>query len=153
MKQKITESEFYMWRCLFAMAHADNVVTDEEVRYMAEVMEDVPFNEEQQRILNDDIKNAKDIVEMFEGITEGIDQARFFRFAQELVWVDGDYGKEEQEIMLKLKEAHIRKTNIDDLVGKVELELDEFANIGDAVEKPTKKQIIFSFREQFFKNR
>ncbi len=157
MKDRITESQFYMWRTLFAMAHADDVVTNEEIRYMSEIMEDVPFNEEQQKILNDDIKNPKDIVQMFEGITDGRDQAKFFKFAQELVWVDGDYGKQEQAIMLKLKEAHVRTTNLDDLVGSVELEFDG-KDIGDPVgdDAPgasAKKKMIFSFREQFFRNR
>jgi hypothetical protein len=158
MKERITESQFYMWRALFAMAHADDVVTDEEIRYMAEVMEDVPFNEAQQKVLNDDIKNPKDIIQMFEGIKDARDQAKFFKFAQELVWVDGDYGKEEQAIMLKLIQSHVKTTNVDDLIGSVHLEFDDDGTaLGDPASgnqrANQKKKLIFSFREQFFKNR
>lgn len=157
MKDRISESQFYMWRALFAMAHADNVVTDEEIRYMAEVMEDIPFSEEQQKTLNDDIKNPKDIIQMFDGIKDARDQAKFFKFAQELVWVDGDYGKKEQEIMLQLIQAHVKTTNLDELIGSVNLEFDEEGiSLGDPASgrtPPSKKKIVFSFREQFFKNR
>lgn len=153
----ITESQFYMWRTLFAIAHADNVVTDEEVRFMTEALEDIPFSEEQQKILKDDISEPKDIVEMFEKISSSKDQAEFFNFARELVWVDGDYGSEEQEIMLKLKRLHIQSVNVDDLVGNIGLQLDS-----DSVSAPektdtgrvnNKKSIIYSFRDRFLKDK
>lgn len=140
-----------MWRTVFALAHADGVVSKEEVRYMAEILEDMPFTESQRKILKDDSVNAKDIVEMFEGISDAMDQARFFKFAQELVWIDGDYGKEEQDIMLRLKEVHLSKTNVDDLIGKVELEFDDGKR--EPAEKKSAREIIFSFRDQFFKDR
>ena len=46
MSKTITESQFYMWRTLFAISHADNVVSDEEIRFMTEALEDLPFNAE-----------------------------------------------------------------------------------------------------------
>ena len=32
----ITDSQFYMWRTLFAIVHVDDMVTEEEVHFMAE---------------------------------------------------------------------------------------------------------------------
>ena len=124
MTEHLTDSQFYMWRALFALVHADDVVTAEEVRFMAEILEDIPFNDDQRAILNKDITEAQDITAMFASITDPKDQAEFFEFARELVWVDGDYGAEEQEIMLKLKEIHVKNINIDDLVGSIDLELE-----------------------------
>ena len=154
---KITESQFYMWRTLFAISHADDIVTEEEVRFMTEAMEDVPFTEEQKDILQDDISNPKDIVEMFEKISSDRDQAEFFKFARVLVWIDGDYGEEEQEIMLKLKRLHIQNVNVDDLVGNNSLSLEDDdipSNISmDAPKVNNKKSILFSFREKFIKDK
>lgn len=154
---KITESQFYMWRTLFAISHADDIVTEEEVRFMTEAMEDVPFTEEQKDILQDDISNPKDIVEMFEKISSDRDQAEFFKFARVLVWIDGDYGEEEQEIMLKLKRLHIQNVNVDDLVGNNSLSLEDDdipSNISmDAPKVNNKKSIFFSFREKFIKDK
>ncbi|MFP4313216.1 MAG: hypothetical protein ACLFR0_02705 [Alphaproteobacteria bacterium] len=154
----VTESQFYMWRTLFAIAHADDIVTDEEVRFMTEALEDLPFSEEQQKILKDDISEPKDIVEMFGKISNSSDQAEFFNFARTLVWVDGDYGEEEQEIMLKLKRLHIQNVDVDNLVGNVGLQLDDSDSAHSSAQeaKPrvnNKKSIIYSFRQKFLKER
>ena len=155
MSQGISDSQFYMWRTLFAVAHADDVVTDEEVRFMAEALEDIPFSDEQQTILNDDVKHAQDIKVMFAGVTDVHDQASFFKFAHELVHIDGDYGAEEQEIMLKLQELHLQSADLDDLVGSVALELEHdhapvFAN---TEQKKDFKDVIYSFRNAFLNKR
>ncbi|MCB1652118.1 MAG: TerB family tellurite resistance protein [Alphaproteobacteria bacterium] len=158
----ISDSQFYMWRTLFAVAHADNVVTDEEVRYMAEVLEDIPFSADQRAILTEDSKHAQSIEEMFKGITDVRDQAAFFQYARELVHIDGDYGEEEQGVMLKLGEIHLKNANLDDLIGSVSLELEEdfnpdYEETGDSSrpfdEQRNLKKKIFSFRERFLKDR
>lgn len=158
---EVTQSQFYMWRTLFAVAHADNIVTDEEVRFMAEALEDVGFSDEQRAVLNADSCEPQDIEQMFGGITDVQDQAVFFKFAHELVHIDGDYGLEEQQVMLKLKELHLQAANIDDLVGRVSLELeadgpveeadeDAFAN---TVKKSSFKDRVYSSRDAFFHRR
>lgn len=103
------------------MVHADGVATDEEVRFMAEVLEDIPFNPDQLAVLKNDIHEPQDIKAMFEGVTDSVDQAEFFKFAHGLVHVDGEFGAEEQEILLQLQEAHVQKVNVDDLIGSVEM--------------------------------
>ncbi|MGH1403412.1 MAG: DUF533 domain-containing protein [Alphaproteobacteria bacterium] len=118
-------SQFYMWRTLFAVAHADHVVTDEEIEFMAQILEDIKFSEEQTAILKDDIVNAKNVEDMFDGIEKEEDRLQFFEFARDLVWVDGDFGSEEQGIMIKLHQHHCQSINLDDLVGRVSLELEE----------------------------
>jgi len=160
MSKMITESQFYMWRTLFAISHVDNIVTDEEMRFMIEALEDLPFSLEQKKILSDDIVNPQDIIEMFEKISNNRDQAEFFKFARELVWIDGDYGKEEQEIMLKLKRLHVESVDVDDLVGNVGLQLEadddrNFSGSGSSVggQKKNVKNIVYSFRERFLKDK
>ncbi len=119
------ESEFYIWRTLFAVAHADNVVTPEEITFMAQILEDVNFSPEQTSILKDDLVNPKDPEAMFHRITDQNDRIKFFDLARDLVWVDGDFGAEEQGVMVELYKIHIKDTNVDKLVGNIEMEFEE----------------------------
>lgn len=129
MSAGVSQSRFHMWRTLFAIVHADNVVTDAEVRFMAKVLEDIDFSPEQEAVLKDDINTPKNVEEMFAGITDRDDRAAFFNFARELVWVDGDFAAEEQDMMIRLKKLHYWNTNVDDLVGTVNLRFEEERDI------------------------
>ncbi|MGH1375860.1 MAG: DUF533 domain-containing protein [Alphaproteobacteria bacterium] len=153
MTKGVSNSQFYMWRTLFSIAHADNVVTDEEIEFMAHILEDIDFSDEQTKILKDDIITPKDVEGMFQGITESEDRMQFFNFARDLVWVDGDFGSEEQGVMLKLFEAHMEDTNIDDLVGIVPLELEEeskpVTDHSRPKEKMSVRSMMSSFRRRF----
>ncbi len=164
-KPLITRSQFYMWRTLFALAHVDSIVSAEEVRFMAEALEDIPFSPEQRLILEDDIKHGQDVEGMFFQITDLQDQSAFFRFARNLVHVDGDFGPEEQKIMLRLQEMHLKRANVDDLVGAVGLELEDDAVEGgghgphplDASDwgkgRSRFKNAVYSFRQAFLTGR
>ncbi len=122
---EINDSRFYMWRTLFAVVHADNIVTDEEIGFMAHVLDDVNFSDDQTAILKDDISNAKNAENMFDGVTSHKDRTEFFELARDLVWIDGDFGSEEQSVMIKLHQAHIKRTDVDEMAGYVSLQLEE----------------------------
>lgn len=156
MGQGVSESRFYMWRTLFAVAHADNVVTDEEIEFMAHVLEDIDFSDQQTTILKDDIVNAKNIIEMFKGITTQEDRMKFFEFARDLVWVDGDFGSEEQSVMIKLAQMHFEKTNVDDLIGKITLELEdepkeEVSDHDDDGHSSGLRHMLSAFKDRFLR--
>ena len=121
MSDAISESRFYMWRTLFAIVHADDVVSDEEVRFMAEALEDVPFSEVQRAVLTSDMHDPQDVTEMFSHVTDPKDKAEFFALAREVVHADGDFGSEEQSVMLQLQKAHMESLDVDALVGQVDL--------------------------------
>lgn len=153
-QKPVTESQFFMWRTLFALAHVDRYVSNDELRFMAEALEDVPFSEEQKNVLTQDIKEPQDVFEMYKLIRDDTDRIEFFRFAHDMVWIDGDFGPEEQKIMLKLQEEQVRRTDVSDLVGKVNLKL-EGEYDPDENRRPKKrdaKKIIHSFRERFLKD-
>jgi len=149
----INDSQFSMWRSIFAVAHADGVVSDEEVRFMAETLELLPFSEEQRGILSSDIKEVRDVEEMFAGITDSVDQAEFFNIAHKLVHVDGDYSAEEQEMMLKLKQLHLSNVNLDELVGQVDLQLEGDQQSTAAVAEPSDTQGALKFFRDMFLNK
>lgn len=121
----VSESQFYMWRTLFAITHADDIVSNEETRFMAEAFETVSFSVEQRQTLEQDVREAQDIEEMFEKISDPEDRRQFFEKARTLVHIDGEYGDEEQEIMLKLSRRNVAETDIDKLVGSVDLRLED----------------------------
>ncbi len=125
LKGEVSESRFYMWRTLFSVAHADNVVTDEEIAFMAHILEDINFTDEQTTLLKDDIINPKNVEDMFRGVTDQHDRKEFFGFARDLVWVDGDFGAQEQSVMIKLLQNHFEDIDFDELVGSVALEFEE----------------------------
>lgn len=121
----VCDSEFYMWRAIFAMAHADHVVTSEERRFMYDALNKVNFSSAQQEVLEDDIENAHDIAELFSMITDQKYRCRFFYFARMLVWCDGDFDAQEQKIFLELEKTHAETVDMDSLIGKVDMELQD----------------------------
>lgn len=159
MVNAINQSKFYMWRTLFALVHADNVVTDEEISFMAQALEDIDFTYDQTEALKDDALNAKDIEEMFNGITDYDDRMQFFSLARDVVVVDGNFCSDEQSVMTKLFKENIKQSNTDELVGKINLELEEDGNnetchiIGEPEDKNNNdiKFIVSSFKYNFKK--
>lgn len=124
-KAAISESRFYMWRAVFAMAHADNVITDEERRFMRAVIRDHNFTDFQKDILLNDIDNEQDISSMFSFISDQEDRTKFFYYARLLCWSDGDFDAQEQEILTRLKRCYIENVDFDKLMEDVDLELEE----------------------------
>lgn len=118
---------FYMWRAIFALAHVDHVVTDEERRFMFDTLSRVSFSSAQIEILTKDIEEAQDIGEMFSKINTSHARSQFFYFARMMVWCDGDYDEQEQQIMLDLKKAHVKSVDLEALVGSVEFQFNEEA--------------------------
>lgn len=147
MSQQLTDSQFYMWRTVFALAHVDNVVTNEEIRFMVEALEDVPFSEQQRRTLTDDIAEPQNVERMFDQITDVVDQLAFFDFARKISWVDGDFGQEERDVILNLKEKYVQNIDLDKLVGAVNLELED--EQGEKPEALSDQGTILSFRDYF----
>jgi len=154
MAGSVNESEFYMWRTLFAVAHADNVVTEEEISFMAEILDDIQFTGEQADLLKDDIVNAKNVNAMFAGVTNPKDRVKFFEFARDLVWVDGDFASEEQSVMIGLYKQHMSDTTVDELVGKISLEFEEDPSAAkpsseDFQEKQGAVGMLSAFKKRF----
>lgn len=121
----VCDDEFYMWRAIFAMAHADHVVTPEERRFMYDALGKIAFSPTQQDVLKGDIENACDAVELFSMIEEQEYRCRFFYFARMLVWCDGDFDAQEQKIFLELEKTHAETVDMDSLIGKVDMELQD----------------------------
>lgn len=115
MSEGISESRFHMWRAVFAMAHADHVISGAEWAFMENYLRHVPFSPEQRAVLRQDMEEAQIPGEMFSRITEPEDQGAFFQFARELVWCDGDLAAQEAAIKERLSAGQMARLNLGSL--------------------------------------
>ncbi len=125
MLETVSESRFNMWRAIFAMAHADNIITKEEEKFMREGLENYPFSKEQRQILEEDIKTAQNVGDCFQKITSHQDRSDFFVFARLLVWCDGDFDIQEQRILTEIQKIHISTLDFKELMEDVQLSFDD----------------------------
>ncbi len=115
----VSNSRFNMWRAVFAMAHADKIVSGEERAFMEGYLAAVPFSAEQKLRMRQDMDDAQDLYALFARIADLEDRGLFFQFARELCWRDGDCDAQEQEIKERLKSEHLDQFNLE----RLELEL------------------------------
>ena len=107
----ISDSQFYMWRAVFALAHADLVITDEETDFMLSSLDTLDLSEQQRTTLENDIRDKQDALLMFQNITAADDQNEFFHLAYNLIWADGDHSPEEEHIIQKIKAYHAQRAS------------------------------------------
>lgn len=109
----LSVSRFNMWRAVFAMAHVDHVVTEEEKDFIRSYLDNIPFSEEQRTILLDDMNNPCPVADVFDEITDMEDRGAFFQFASMLCWSDGHYDVHEEALKEKLKAAQMKDLDMD----------------------------------------
>ncbi|AGH97595.1 tellurite resistance TerB family protein [Micavibrio aeruginosavorus] len=154
--QDMSDSRFHMWRAIFAMAHADSVVTNEERAFMYKILTEEPLSAIQRAQLERDISAPQSIPDMFAKITDPDDRSQFFYFARMLVWTDGDFGAQEQKILLELNKAHVKMTDMDSFTGDMAFELDEEDKMNilfdhTAVEEGAQGGLLGAFYRRFRK--
>ena len=113
-----------MWRAIFSLAHTDGVVTDEEKRFMEEKLESLTLSLEQREVLKNDMVLSADPRDLFLKITVLDDRIEFFKIARNLVMADGEYHASEQGIMQQIQELQVSQTDIDTMVGHVNLQFE-----------------------------
>lgn len=119
------DSRFHMWRAVFALAHADHEVSDDERDFMNKVLAEEDFTPFQEDILKEDMRLAHDPALMFAQITDQNERSNFFHYARLLMWSDGDFDKQEQQILTMLGETQARTVDFDKMVGEVSMEFAE----------------------------
>lgn len=103
MTQGLSESRFYMWRAVVALAHADGRVTPEERELVESYLGALPATEKQKETLREDLLYAQEVGDMFEKISEPEDRGEFFQFARIMNWADGDLDAQEDKIFEKVQ--------------------------------------------------
>lgn len=111
----VPESRFYMWRAVFAMAHADDYLSPEEQEMLYKYLEEIPFSKEQVKVLREDLAIPQDTEEMLSRVRNRFDRLHFLRLAQALIICDGHLDKREEEMLKHLQEKFKIEDIEDDL--------------------------------------
>ena len=98
----ISESDFYMWRAVFAFTYVDNVLSLEEQELLQTYLARVPFSKDQLNTLKQDLREPKDVVGLYKKITRAEDKERFCILARAIVWCEGDMLEQERAILKKV---------------------------------------------------
>lgn len=98
----IHQSEFAMWRAVFAFTYVDNVLSLEDQDLLHAFLKKVPFSKEQLAILKKDLAEPKDVVALYQKITRQQDKERFCVLARSIVWCEGDMHEQERAILKKV---------------------------------------------------
>ena len=104
--------QFYMFRCILTMAHADHIVTEEEKAYVMAFIKKLPFTAEQQSTLMADLEEQQDVGALLSHINEPKYRGQLAYFARLLAYKDGNLHPKEEEL---LKYFHIATTNNADM--------------------------------------
>jgi uncharacterized membrane protein YebE (DUF533 family) len=121
----VTDSNLSMWRAIFALAHADQKVSDEEARFLAEALDGVNLSPDQKSLLYSELQAPQNTEEMFDKITVPEDRTRFFELARELIRIDGDDDGDIQAMLVTLNQKNMSQVNFDSLIGNVDLSFDD----------------------------
>ena len=118
---KVSESEFYMWRAIFAFAFVDTSLSLEEQELLHSYLAKARLSPEQKKVLSEDLLDPKDVVEMYHHITETQHKERFCVLSRALAWCEGDMDAQEARILSKVSclkdgEGHaiLRRTRSED---------------------------------------
>ncbi len=99
MSGGISQSRFYMWRAVFAMAHADHEISPKEQAFMRAALDKENFTREQRAVLESDIEESQSPGDMFMQIAEQEDRSRFFYYARMLESVEIELADNHREML------------------------------------------------------
>lgn len=100
--KEVSTGKFYMLRCVIAMAHADGIVTQDEIGYISHIMNRLNLRPEQRQILEFDLKAAQRIEDLFPYINEPRFRGQAVDFARIMAFKDGHLHPSEEELLRRL---------------------------------------------------
>jgi hypothetical protein len=100
--RRITDSEFSMWRALFAFSLVDKVLSIEEQNLLVLNYKSISFSPLQLKILKDDFSSQQNVEVLYKKITDKKDKERFCVLARALVCCEGEMDKQEEVILKRL---------------------------------------------------
>lgn len=96
-------SQFYMWRCVIAMAHADGKVAPEERQFVEEKINRFKtvydITDEQVQTLLSDLETPQDVADMLRHINNPQFRGQTIYFARLLAFADGEIDPSEQSLL------------------------------------------------------
>lgn len=136
-----------MWRAIVALVHADGVKHPKENQFLIEVFNKLPLSSKQKETLTEDMSKVQSVDEYFDNITEPSDRSHFIYFARLLFWSDGDFNKQESEILNLFHKKTLDKVNLEKIMHSVDSIAEEYDR---KEEGKGFRQILADFVERFF---
>lgn len=98
----LDDSEFTMWRAVFAFSLVDHKLTLEEQKLLSQYLSSVPFSVEQTETLRRDFLMPQDVEALYNAISSADHKKRFCELARTLVWSKGDMDLQEKIILRRV---------------------------------------------------
>ncbi|MDI1228045.1 MAG: DUF533 domain-containing protein [bacterium] len=114
-KPPVGTSQFYMWRCVIALAHADGMVQQGERDYLSRVFGNMSLTDEQRRIFHTDMSEPQDIAQLLTHINEPEWRGQLVYFAGLLARADGVLDPQEDHILKKLRADQMSGLDMDQI--------------------------------------
>lgn len=118
-QQTFGKSQFYMWRAVIAIAHADGEVQAEERAYLEKIVANLDrtytLTPEQKAAFADDLKAPQNIEDMVAQIDDPQYRGMLITLGMTLVWEDGVVTAEEEAVLEKLHVGQKSTLNSDKL--------------------------------------
>jgi uncharacterized membrane protein YebE (DUF533 family) len=150
-KNHISHSQFQMIRCVFAMAHADGHISDEERAYADQLIDRMPFSREQIAVLHNDLRQEQNIPDLLRQINEPRFRGQVVYFARLMAYKDGTLHPNEDDL---LKYLHLKVSDgldMDAIRADARKALQEKLSDLDAANEQGGKTLIERIWDKFFK--
>jgi uncharacterized membrane protein YebE (DUF533 family) len=107
MAQVFSKSQFYMWRAVIAIAHADGEVQAEERAYLERILGNLDrvygLSAEQKKTFAEDMEHPPKIEDMVKQIDEPQYRGMLITLGETIVWADGVVTEDEEAVLRKLR--------------------------------------------------
>lgn len=117
--QTFSKSQFYMWRAVISIAHADGGVQAEERAYLEKIVANLDrtytLTPEQKKAFADDLQSPQKIEDMVSQIDEPQYRGMLITLGVTLVWADGVVTADEEAVLEKLHAGQMSTLNSDKL--------------------------------------
>lgn len=148
-KKPVSESLFYMWRCIIVMAHADGVVHEKEREFFDKVFANMArayaLTPAQQEVFASDLKVAQNIDELLPHVKDPEFRGLLLYFSQVVAWIDGNLSPDESELLRKLHGAFGKAPETGELMQKIRADIADqmFKRKADLQSKQLERNPLF----------
>lgn len=126
-KSDISDSLFYMWRCVIAIAHADGKIAAQERAYLENVMANLDrvynLSEDQRTALKTDLDRPQKISDLLPRVTLPADRASLIYFGDVLASADGERSADEDAVLKKLHDDQMSKIDVEKLRAEIDADM------------------------------
>ena len=127
--QPLSESAFYMWRCIIAVAQADGAVQDAELEYLNKVFagmeRDSMLSRDQHETLGEDLVTPQNIGSLLKHVTDHGDRHQLVYFAALMAQSNGELDPGEEAIIRTISAGEMKDAETDQLIKDVRKALDD----------------------------